>query len=100
MKPSIDNRGDAVVMATVTALDTTLSMMLLFTWLSRMHRENVGSLANVFKSLRFGPFTLKRNPGVFKLKRDLHHFQKVVFRGQKRRSRVNKRPYRSKSDVF
>ncbi len=30
--------------------------------------------AIVFKSLRFGPFTLKRNPGVFQLKRDLLRF--------------------------
>ncbi len=33
----------------------------------------------VFKSLRFGPFTLKHNPGVFKLKRGLQHFQKSPF---------------------
>ncbi len=44
---------------------------------SRICRANVGSHAIVFKSLRFGPFTLKRNPGVFKLKRGLQHFSKV-----------------------
>ncbi len=31
------------------------------------------------KSLRFGPFTLKRNPRVFKLKRGLQRFQKSPF---------------------
>ncbi len=31
------------------------------------------------KSLLFGPFTLKRNSGVFKLKRGLQHFQKSLF---------------------
>ncbi len=40
---------------------------------------NVGSHAIVFKSLRFGPLTLKRNPGVFKLKRGLQHFQMSLF---------------------
>ncbi len=44
----------------------TMSMMLSFIWSSRIGRANVGI---VFKSLSFGPFTLKRNPGVFKLKR-------------------------------
>ncbi len=38
--------------------------------------KDVGSHAIVFKSLRFGPFTLKRNPGVFKLKQGLQRFQK------------------------
>ncbi len=45
---------------------------------SRIHRENVGSHAIVFKSLRFGPFTLKCYPGVFKLKRGLQRFQGVL----------------------
>ncbi len=35
--------------------------------------------AIIFKSLRFGPFTLKRNPGVFKLKQGLQRFQKFPF---------------------
>ncbi len=50
------------------------SMMLLFTRLSRICRANVGSHAIVFKSLRFGPFTLELYPRVFKLKRGLQHF--------------------------
>ncbi len=33
----------------------------------------------IFKSLRFGPFTLKRNPGVFKVKRGLQRFRKSLF---------------------
>ncbi len=41
--------------------------------------QSVGSHAIVFKSLRFGPFTLKRNPGVFKLNRGLQRFQKSQF---------------------
>ncbi len=57
----------------------TTSMMLLFTRSSSIRRVNVGSHAIVFKSLRFGTFTLKRNPGVFKLKLGLQHFQKSPF---------------------
>ncbi len=60
------------------SMGTTMSMIF-FTWPSRIHRENVGSHAIVFKSLCFGPFTLKRNPGVFKLKRGLQCFQKSQF---------------------
>ncbi len=41
--------------------------------------QNVGSHALTFNSLRFDPFTLKRNPGVFKLKRGLQHFRKSQF---------------------
>ncbi len=53
---------------------TTMSMMLLFTH----------SHAIVFKSLRFGPFTLKRNRRVFKLKRGLHSiFESLRFQGPK-----------------
>ncbi len=55
------------------SMGTIMSMMLLFTRSSRIRSANVGSHAIVFKSLRFGPFTLKRNPGVFKLKRGLQH---------------------------
>ncbi len=51
------------------SMDTRRSMMLLFTRSSRIHRANVGSHAIIFKSLCFGPLTLKRNPRVFKLKR-------------------------------
>ncbi len=40
---------------------------------------NVGSHAIIFKSLHFGPFTLKCNPGVFKLKWGLQRFQKSLF---------------------
>ncbi len=46
---------------------------------SRIHRANVGSHAIIFKSLWFGPFTLKCNPGVFKLKRELQRFKKSQF---------------------
>ncbi len=60
-------------------MGTITSMMLLFTQSSRICSENVGSHAIVFKSLRFAPFTLKRNPGVFKLKRGLQRFQKSPF---------------------
>ncbi len=35
------------------------------------------------QSLRFGPFTLKRNPGVFKLQQGLQHFQKSQFSNSK-----------------
>ncbi len=66
----------AVELGIYLSMDTTMSMMLLFTWSSRISIENVGRQAIVFKSLRFGPFTLKRNPGVFKLKRGLQRFQK------------------------
>ncbi len=61
------------------SVGTIMSMMLLFTRSSRIRSANVGSHAIVFKSLRFGPFTLKRNPGVFKLKRGLQRFQKSLF---------------------
>ncbi len=74
-----------------------MRMMLLFKQSSRILRENVGSHAIVFKSLRFGPFTLKCNPGVFKLKRGLQCFQKSL---RKRRSSVNDRRNRSKSYAF
>ncbi len=42
----------------------------------------------------FGPFTLKRNPEVFKLKRGLQRFQKCV------NDSVNNRRNRSKSYAF
>ncbi len=58
------------------SMGTTMSMMLMFTRSSRTRSANVDSHAIVFKSLRFGPFTLKRNPRVFKLKRGLQRFQK------------------------
>ncbi len=61
------------------SMGTITSMMLLFTRSSRICSENVGSKAIVFKILRFGPFTLKRNPGIFKLKRGLQRFQKSPF---------------------
>ncbi len=51
-----------------------MSIMLLFTRSSRIRRANVGSQAILFKSLSFGPFTLKRYPGVFKLKWGLQRF--------------------------
>jgi len=59
--------------------DCSLVSMLLFTRSTRIRRANVGSHAIVFKSLCFGPFILKRNPGVFKLKRGLQHFRKSLF---------------------
>ncbi len=59
------------------SMGTITSMMLLFTRSSRIRSANVGNHAIVFKSLRFGPFTLKRNPRVFKLKRGLQRFSKV-----------------------
>ncbi len=61
------------------SMGTTMSMLLLFTRSSRIRSANVDSHAIVFKSLRFVPFTLKRNPGVFKLKQGLQHFQKSPF---------------------
>ncbi len=61
------------------SMGTTMSMMLLFTQSSRIRRTNVGSHAIVYKSLRFGPFKLKHNTGVFKLKRGLQRFQKSQF---------------------
>ncbi len=64
---------------TYISMGTITSMMLLFTRSSRIRRVNVGSQAKVFKSLSFGPFTLKPNPGVFKLKRILQRFQKSQF---------------------
>ncbi len=61
------------------SMGTIMSMMLLFTQSSRIRSANVGCHAIVFKSFCFGPFTLKRNPGVFKLKRGLQRFQKSPF---------------------
>ncbi len=61
------------------SMGTTMSMMLLFTWSSRILRVNVGSHTIIFKSLCFGPFTLKRNPRVLNLKRGLQRFQKSPF---------------------
>ncbi len=66
-------------------MGTTMSTMLLFTVVKDTQCE-CGSHAIVFKSLSFGPCTLKRNPGVLKLKRGLQRFQP-----RKRRSRVNYR---------
>ncbi len=45
----------------------------------RQAYADVGNHAIIFKSLSFGPFTLKRNPGVFKVKQDLQRFQKSPF---------------------
>ncbi len=59
---------------------TTMSM----TQWSRIRRVNVGSHAIVFKTLCFGPFTLKCSPGVFKLKRGLQR----IFEGRKLRRSV------------
>ncbi len=56
------------------SMGTPMSMLLLFRRSSRIRSANVGSHAIVFKSFRFGPFTLKRNPRVFKLKRGLKWF--------------------------
>ncbi len=42
-------------------------------------KDTQSSHAIVFKSLRFGPFTLKRNPEVFQIKRGLQRFQKSLF---------------------
>ncbi len=61
------------------SMGKTMSMMLLFTQSSRIRRVNVGSHAIVFKSLHFGLFTLKGNPGVFKLKQGLQRFRKSPF---------------------
>jgi len=41
------------------SMGTIMSMMVLFIQLSRIRRANVGSHTILFKSLRFGPFTLK-----------------------------------------
>ncbi len=79
------------------SMGTITSMLLLFTQSSRIRSGYVGSHAIVFKSLRFGPFTLKRNPGVFKLKRGLQRFQKSQFSTW---SSVNDRCNRSKSYAF
>ncbi len=46
---------------------------------SSIRRANVGSHPIIFKSIRFGPFTVKRYPRVFKLKRSLRCFQKSPF---------------------
>ncbi len=43
---------------------STMSMMLLFTRPSRICRPNVRRHAIIVKSIHFGPFTLKHNPGV------------------------------------
>ncbi len=40
-------------------------------------QSEFGQPRHVFKSLHFGPFILKRNPGVFKLKRGGAAFSKV-----------------------
>ncbi len=56
------------------SMGTTTSMMLMCTRSSRIRRANV-----ISKSLRFGPFTLKRYARVFKLKRGLQRFQKSLF---------------------
>ncbi len=77
-----------------------MSMMLSFTQLSRIRSANVGSHAIVFKSLRFGSLTLKRNPRFFKLKRGLQRFKRLCFRPRKRRGSVNDRHNRSKSYAF
>ncbi len=48
-----------------------------------IRRTNVGSHAIIFKNLSFGPFTLKCNPGAFKLKQYLQCFRKSpVLRGK------------------
>ncbi len=52
--------------------------LLLFTRSSRIRRANVGSHVIIFKSLRFGPFTLKRNPRFFKLKRGRCIFESLL----------------------
>ncbi len=80
------------------SMGTITSIMLLFTQSSRIRRENVGSHAIVFKS--FGPFTLKHNPGVLKLKRVCSAFKSLCFRPRKRWSSVNDRRNRSKSSAF
>ncbi len=56
-----------------------MSMLLLFTRSLRIRSANVGSHVIIFKSLSFGPFTLKHNPEFFKLKRCLQRFQKSPF---------------------
>ncbi len=61
------------------SMGTIMSMMLLFTQSSRIRRANVCSHAIVFKSLRFGPFTLKHYPGVFDLNRVCSVFKISIF---------------------
>ncbi len=78
------------------SMGTIMSIMLLFTRSSRIRRANVGSRAILFKSLSFGPFTLKRYPGVFKLKWGLQRFKSLRFRPWKHWSSVNDRRIRSK----
>ncbi len=68
------------------SMGTTLCMMLLFTQSSRICRVNVGSHAIVFKSLRFGRFTLKHNHRSFQTKTG---FKSLGFRLWKHRSSVN-----------
>ncbi len=76
---------------------TTMDMMLLFTWSSRIRRENVGRKAIVFKKLSFGPFTLKRKFS-FQTKTGSAAFLKdSVFEGGEHRSSVKDRRNRSKS---
>ncbi len=67
-------------------MGTTMCMMLLFTQSSRICRMNVGSHAIVFKSLRFGRFTLKHNPQSFQTKTG---FKSLGFRLWKHHSSVN-----------
>ncbi len=76
-----------------------MSMLLLFTRSSRIRRANVARHAIVFKRLCFGLFTLKINPGAFKLKRGLQCFQKSPF-STSEMSSVNDRHIRSKSYAF
>ncbi len=57
------------------SMGKTMSVVLLFARSSRICRVNLGNHAIIFKSLRFGPFTLKVNPGIFELKRALQHFR-------------------------
>ncbi len=58
---------------------TAMSTMLLFKRSSRICRENVGSHAIIFKSLCFGPFTLKLQPQSFQTKEESAAFLKVSF---------------------
>ncbi len=69
----------AVELGIYLSMETTMSMMLLFTRSSRINGENVGSHANIFKSLRFGLFTLKGNSGSLQRKTGSAAFSKVVF---------------------
>ncbi len=78
------------------SMGTTMSIMLLFTWSSRIRSVNVGSHTIVFKSLSFGLFTLKQ-PQSFLTKVGSTVFSKVsVFNLEK----VNDRHNRNKSYAF